>query len=320
MSYTQNPSVSITFRDGLLIVEDERRQRTVDLDAHRLSEEVVRAAIIDVHRAPASARSLVEALVGIGALLLVEESPLPDERQSRSLGYLASKVGDPQAAQHRLSLANVMVLGVGGTGSVVLQHLVGAGVRNFVLVDHDTVELSNLNRQFLFSAGDVGASKLEVARTYVDDRAVDAQVEIVERRIEARADMDELLAERPHVSIVVCCIDGPPGIEPQVVAAGLAARTTVMTGAVGIEFGHVGPLFTAGSRPCLPCWYTSRRDPASVPRWSHGVTNTLIGALMAQQVSEWALGMPGLSAERMTMDFETLEVHRFRPDPVCDHA
>ncbi|MDY0891665.1 ThiF family adenylyltransferase [Frigoribacterium sp. CFBP9030] len=320
MSYVQNPSVSFTFLDGLLVIEDERHRRTVDLEALQLSEDVVRNAMADVDQAPAPLQDLVKALVEIGALLIAEDSPPPETRQSRSLGYLASKLRSPQAAQRHLSSTSVMILGVGGTGSVVLQHLIGAGVRDLVLVDHDTVELSNLNRQFIYTTEDVGISKLEPARTYVADRALNARVEIVERKVRSHADMKQLLTEHPYVSVVACCIDDPPNIEPQVVSAGLAAGLTVMTGAVGIEFGHVGPLFTAGSPHCLPCWYSTRRDPAPVPRWSHGVTNTLVGALMAQQIMEWAMGVPALPTERMTVDFTNLEVHRFRPSPTCDHA
>ena len=65
--------------------------------------------------------------------------------------------------QNRLAASSVLVVGAGGLGGPVLYALAGAGVGRLVVMDGDTVSLSNLNRQFLFTQADLGRPKAEVA-------------------------------------------------------------------------------------------------------------------------------------------------------------
>ena len=88
------------------------------------------------------------------------------------------------AGQVALTRAHVALVGLGGIGSPVLQYLAGAGIGRFTLIDDDTVSASNLQRQTLYSAGDVSASKTAKAVAWL--RAFDPEiaVETVETRIE----------------------------------------------------------------------------------------------------------------------------------------
>jgi adenylyltransferase/sulfurtransferase len=67
------------------------------------------------------------------------------------------------AGQVRLRNASVAVIGAGGIGSPALQYLVAAGIGRIVIIDDDTVDLSNLQRQTLFATGDVGLAKTDAA-------------------------------------------------------------------------------------------------------------------------------------------------------------
>ncbi len=72
--------------------------------------------------------------------------------------------GFGEAGQQKLADASVLVIGAGGLGCPVLQYLVAAGVGLIGIADDDTVSLSNLHRQPLYSTNDVGKLKVEVAR------------------------------------------------------------------------------------------------------------------------------------------------------------
>jgi len=69
-----------------------------------------------------------------------------------------------EAGQRRLAASTVLVVGAGGLGCPVLQYLAGAGVGRIVVVDHDTVEETNLHRQPLYSVADIGTAKATTAR------------------------------------------------------------------------------------------------------------------------------------------------------------
>ena len=68
-----------------------------------------------------------------------------------------------EAGQQKLLRAKVVVIGAGGLGCPVLQYLVAAGVGTIGIVDDDTVSLTNLHRQPLYTVKDIGLSKAELA-------------------------------------------------------------------------------------------------------------------------------------------------------------
>ena len=82
------------------------------------------------------------------------------ERYARQI--VLRGVGGP--GQNKLKAARVMAIGAGGLGSPLLQYLAGAGVGDIAIVDDDIVSLSNLHRQVLHSAADVGRLKVDSAQ------------------------------------------------------------------------------------------------------------------------------------------------------------
>src|SRR5262245_11654571 len=107
----------------------------------------------------------------LGRLGLLEDEDLAGtlgehlaERYDRQLAHFSDRrPGEAAQLQDRLTQARVLIAGVGGLGTWTAAALACSGVGHLTLVDDDRVELSNLNRQFLYRASDIGRLKVEAA-------------------------------------------------------------------------------------------------------------------------------------------------------------
>ena len=101
---------------------------------------------------------------------------LPPDRLDRFARHIVlPEIGG--AGQAALAKARVVLIGVGGIGSPALQYLAGAGIGTLILVDDDTVDASNLQRQTIFRETDVGRRKAELAEVWVND--FDPSLEVI---------------------------------------------------------------------------------------------------------------------------------------------
>jgi len=105
--------------------------------------------------------------------------------------------------QQRVLAAHALVVGAGGLGSPVALYLGGAGVGRLTLVDHDDVDLTNLQRQIAHGMSRIGLPKAESARASVHALNPEVQVQALRRRADAPL-LDELVA---HADVVLDCSD-----------------------------------------------------------------------------------------------------------------
>lgn len=109
--------------------------------------------------------------------------PIPEAKMEMndrySRHYRLSGFGE--AGQARLQGASVLVVGAGGLGCPALQYLTAAGVGKIGIIDHDKIELSNLQRQVLYTTADIGLSKAEVAAEKL--RLLNPEIAISERAV-----------------------------------------------------------------------------------------------------------------------------------------
>lgn len=151
------------------------------------------------------------------------------------------------AGQIALAKALVVVVGAGGVGVPALQYLAAAGVGNIRIIDDDVVSLSNLQRQVLYRAADIGLSKAELAAERLAELNPEIAISAGRVRI-AATNARKLLAAADVV------IDGSDNFATRLIVAdaAYALRIPLVSAAIGQFHGQLGTW--RGWEPGLPCY------------------------------------------------------------------
>jgi adenylyltransferase/sulfurtransferase len=207
------------------------------------------------------------------------------------------------AGQARLAQARVLVVGAGGLGCAVLASLAGAGIGELSIVDHDRVQASNLHRQPLFAAGDVGRLKAQAAAGRLAACNPEVRVTPLTRRFDA-ANADELLA---GMDVVVDCTDNFAA-KFLVNDAALRSGVPAVLASVYQYEGQLQVVRADRNGSCLRCqWPEATRDGLVGNCEQAGVLGpvpAILGQLQALEVLKLLLELPGqLRDEVLLLDF-----------------
>ncbi|MEU7858694.1 ThiF family adenylyltransferase [Nonomuraea sp. NPDC049141] len=157
----------------------------------------------------------------------------------------------------RLLNVRVGVIGVGGMGSWILYGLACCGIRDFVLMDADRVEASNLNRSILFREEDIGRPKVEAAAEALTRFSPRARVHRLERRADGPEDLRELVE---GVDLVVGAADQPAWLIRRWLAEACRTAKVPLIHPSGLR---VGPFYYPGTSACPMCEWAEHaaREP-----------------------------------------------------------
>ncbi|MGY8903843.1 MAG: HesA/MoeB/ThiF family protein [Burkholderiales bacterium] len=223
------------------------------------------------------------------------------------------------AAQQRFLAAHVLVIGAGGLGSPVVLYLGAAGVGRLTLVDDDTVDLTNLQRQIAHSQARVGQAKVQSAAVAV--AALNPEVQVT--AIAQRADAALLHALVAQADVVVDCCDNF-ATRHAVNAACVLLKKPLVSGAA-IRFD--GQLTVYDPRdahsPCYACVFAPDA-PVEETRCSvMGVLAPLVGIIGSMQAAEalklLAHGHSALTGRQLMLDARQMEWTDLRVprNPAC---
>ena len=225
-------------------------------------------------------------------------------------------------AQARFSAARALVVGAGGLGNPAAQFLASAGVGRITLVDADSVDLTNLQRQILFSLDDVGAPKVEAAARRL--AAINPGPLLV--RVERRVGADELAALAAAADVVLDCTDNF-ATRHAVNRACVGARVPLVSGAA-IRFDGQIAVFDPRdpASPCYHCLFGEGEDLEEVRCATMGVFAPLVGIVGAMQAGEALKLLAGagtslagrlLLYDALGASWRELKVPRDPACPVC---
>ncbi len=242
-----------------------------------------------------------------------------DEIRRYSRHILLADVGG--TGQAKLKAAKVLLVGAGGLGSPLALYLAAAGIGRIGIIDHDVLELSNLQRQIAHTTARLGQPKAESAAETARAINPDIRIDTYVDRLTA-ANIAELIAEYD----LVC--DGTDNFSTRFLIADacVLGRKTLVSAAVLRFEGQLSTFkpHADPEGPCYRCLYHSAPPPGLVPSCSEagvlGAVTGVMGTLQATEVLKEILGIGDtLSGRLLVWDalatrFRTI---RLRKDPNC---
>lgn len=227
------------------------------------------------------------------------------------------------AGQERLQQSRVLVVGLGGLGCPAALYLAAAGVGELVLVDGDTVELSNLQRQIAHSESDIGANKARSVAASIAALNPQVKLEVLEQRLLESA-MPELIS---RVDLVLDATDNYP-VRFALNRACIASGVPLVSAAAVRSEGQVAVFDSSRGGPCYRCLYTEGEDQTALSCSESGVLAPLVGVIGSMQAMEALKVLSGygvplvgklLVLDLRTMDFRQLILAARADCPACSH-
>lgn len=232
--------------------------------------------------------------------------------------FMLPEVGE--AGQAKLLKAKVLCIGAGGLGSPTAFYLAAAGVGTIGIIDHDTVDLSNLQRQILHTNDRVGLPKIESARQTLTALNPDVRIVGYQERLSSDNIM-RIIADQDYDVIVDGCDNFPTRY--------LVNDACVMTGKPNVhgsifQFEGQASVFYPHRGPCYRCLFPEPPPPGAAPSCAEagvlGVLPGLVGCVQALETIKIILGIGKPLIGRMVY-FDTLSmelrIHKLRKDPKC---
>jgi bacteriocin biosynthesis cyclodehydratase domain-containing protein len=256
------------------------------------------------------------------------------ERFDRQLRYFSDISTGPTASecQERLESSRIAVLGVGGLGGWSALNLACIGIGEMLLLDFDRVEMSNLNRQVLYSEAEIGRLKAEAAAERL--KAFNSAMK-VEARVQ-KLDSEEAVAETiAGYDLVIDACDWPASdIEHWINSACFAAGIPFIAMSHFPPIARVGPLYVPGVTGCFVCQEAGYRRTYPLfdvameqqrgkdsPAATLGPACGLIGGQIGLDVMHHLTGLaqPSTLGVGHIVDLRTMEVERepVVPEPGC---
>ncbi len=239
------------------------------------------------------------------------------ERYSRHI--ILPEVGG--AGQQKMLEARVLLLGAGGLGSPAAYYLAAAGIGNLGIVDFDTVDLSNLQRQIIHSTERIGMLKTESAKKTIQALNSDVKVTLYNERLES-GNIMELIENYDYV------VDGSDNFPTRYLVndACVMKNKTLIHGSIYRFEGQV-TVFKPDEGPCYRCLYPEPPPPGMVPNCQEGgVLGVLAGVIGNLQVVETlklilGIGKPLIGKlliyDALNTEFRNLKLRKDAKCPVC---
>src|SRR5699024_5608866 len=234
--------------------------------------------------------------------------------------------------QERIKNSTVVVIGVGGLGSWVVFYLAQLGIKKLIIIDYDRVEISNLNRQIMYTLNDVGHKKIDV----IEDKLKSLNPDVTLKKFDFKYlnSNDLNILEENNIDFIINCTDEPNVFTTSMLTAEFCMVRNIphiIGGGYNHHLGMIGPTITPYKTPCLGCYELQLQ----LPEWhdyklirkrtnvapSLNLLSSLVASIHTFEIVKviGGLDIPLISGKKGELDFVSLniEYEYFNRHPNC---
>jgi molybdopterin/thiamine biosynthesis adenylyltransferase len=216
--------------------------------------------------------------------------------------------------QKKLKGSHIGIAGTGGLGSPAAIYLAAAGVGRLSICDYQDLEISNLNRQVLYTTEDAGDSKVQAAARRLS--ALNPEIQLIpHNKLIDTGNISEIFGD---CDLIVDCLDNP---ETRLVINRFCVERSIAFVHAGVrEFYGQVMLITPPTTPCLACFFDAEGFENDGPIPICGSTAGVLGSLEANVALRWLLGMEsGTEGVFFSVDLTSMEINRIEmaKNPDC---
>ncbi len=223
--------------------------------------------------------------------------------------------------QEKLKAAKILMIGAGGLGSPSGLYLAASGVGEITILDPDTVDVSNLQRQILHDTSSVGVPKVESAKKRMNEVNPFVKINAIQDSVSSENVM-ELVASHDIV------VDGTDNFETRYIVndACVLNRKMNVYGSI-FRFDGQATVFCDPNGPCYRCMYPSPPPPGMVPSCAEGgvlgILPGIVGTIQATEAIKLIMGKGNpltgrlLTYDALAMTFKTFKIRKDPECPIC---
>ena len=216
------------------------------------------------------------------------------------------------AGQEKLLASHILVIGAGGLGSAAAPYLAAAGVGHITLIDHDLVELTNLQRQIMHAESKIGSNKAASGKQFLEQLNSSIRIETIQAKATGPL-LDDLL---PSVDIVLDCTDN--FTTRHLINASCVKHQTPLVSGSALRFDGQISVFDPrdSASPCYACIFSPDEQFEEVSCSSMGIFSPLvgiIGTMQAAQALQMIIGFGDPLVSRMLLwDARTTQINEIK--------
>ncbi len=192
--------------------------------------------------------------------------------------------------QEKLKKSRVVVVGAGGLGCPVLTYLASSGVGTITVIDYDTINESNLNRQFLYSPTDIGKNKAECACEKLSHTHADSTFIAINEKLDSK-NIAQII---DTAAVIIDCVDT---VASRLLVNDYAVKNDIPLVEGGVN-GFYGFVTTIKDSACLRCWnFEQTKEETAIP--SLGGVCGIIGSVQSVEAIKILLGLDDLLTNKL---------------------